>query len=40
MSSDENLDVSARGEAQMQQFLDCLEDCQLVDLGFFGTKYT
>jgi hypothetical protein len=35
LSSDEHLGVSAKGEAQMQQFWDCLEDCQLVDLGFF-----
>jgi hypothetical protein len=35
LSSDEHLGVSAKGESQMQQFWDCLEDCQLVDLGFF-----
>jgi endonuclease/exonuclease/phosphatase family metal-dependent hydrolase len=40
LSSDEHLGVSARGEAQMQQFRDCLEDCQMVDLGFFHPKYT
>jgi hypothetical protein len=40
LSSDEHLGVSAKGEAQMQQFWDCLEDCQLVDLGFFCPRYT
>ena len=29
-----------RGETQMRLFGDCLEDCQLVDLGFCGPKYT
>jgi len=29
-----------RGETQMRLFRDCLEDCQLVDLGFCGPKYT
>jgi hypothetical protein len=34
--SDEHLGANARGEAQMRQFRDCLEDCHLVDLGLVG----
>ena len=40
LSSDEHLGASDRGEAQMRLFRECLEDCQLVDLGFCGPKYT
>ena len=38
--NDEHLGTCTRGEAQMCQFRECLEDCQLVDLGFSGPKYT
>lgn len=36
----EHLSVSARPQAQMLAFRDCLETCQLVDLGFVGYPYT
>jgi hypothetical protein len=29
-----------RGEQQMKLFRECLEDCDLVDLGFSGPKFT
>jgi hypothetical protein len=37
---DEHLGAGARGESQMRQFPECMEDCQLVDLGFSGPKCT
>jgi len=40
LSNEEHTGPTARGESQMRQFRDCLEDCQLVDLGFSGPKYT
>ncbi|KAL6659989.1 hypothetical protein ACP70R_002111 [Stipagrostis hirtigluma subsp. patula] len=40
LSSDEHLGKTERGEAQMKLFRDCLEDCELVDLGFTGPKFT
>lgn len=38
--NDEHCGVSDRGEAQMQLFRDCLEDCQLMDMGFTGPRLT
>ena len=40
LSNDEHMGPTDRGETQMRLFRDCLEDCQLVDLGFCGPKYT
>lgn len=40
LSKDEQCGVSERGDAQMQLFRDCLEDCQLMDLGSTGPKLT
>lgn len=40
LSSDEHLSRGERGEQQMRLFRDCLEDCELSDLGFSGPKYT
>ncbi|KAJ1295891.1 hypothetical protein BS78_01G257900 [Paspalum vaginatum] len=36
LCSEEHLGPSNRGENQMRLFRECLEDCQLVDLGFAG----
>ena len=40
LSSKEHLGPTNRGEAQTRLFRECLEDCQLLDLGFCGPKYT
>lgn len=40
LTNDEHLGPSDRGERQMRLFRECLEDCQLVDLGFCGPKFT
>jgi len=40
LSSDEHLSRGERGEQQMRLFRECLEDCELFDLGFSGPKYT
>ena len=40
LSSDEFLSRGERREQQMRLFRECLEDCDLVDLGFAGPKYT
>lgn len=40
LSNDEHLGPTNRGEAQMWLFRECLEDCNLIDLGFCGPKYT
>ena len=40
LSSKEHLGPTNRGEAQTRLFHECLEDCQLLDLGFCGPKYT
>lgn len=40
LSNDEHLGPTVRDENQMRLFRECLEDCQLVDLGFCGPKFT
>lgn len=40
LSRDEHLSKGIRGENQMKLFRDCLEDCELVDLGYSRPKYT
>ncbi|KAJ1270996.1 hypothetical protein BS78_06G095000 [Paspalum vaginatum] len=40
LSSDEHFSRGERGEQQMRFFRECLEDCELTDLGFSGPKYT
>lgn len=40
LSRDEHLSRGVRGEQQMRLFRECLEDCELVDLGYSGPKYT
>jgi len=40
LSNDEHLGPTNRGEPQMRLFRECLEDCNLIDLGFCGPKYT
>ncbi|KAJ1296597.1 hypothetical protein BS78_01G314000 [Paspalum vaginatum] len=40
LSSEEHMGPTNRGESQMRLFRECLEDCQLMDLGFTGPNYT
>jgi hypothetical protein len=40
LSRDEHMSRVERGEQQMKLFRDCLEDCNLLDLGFIGPKFT
>jgi endonuclease/exonuclease/phosphatase family metal-dependent hydrolase len=40
LTHDEHYGSSERSDAQMLLFRECLEDCELVDLGFTGPKYT
>lgn len=40
LSRDEHMSKVQRGEHQMKLFSECLEDCELVDLGFSGPKFT
>ena len=40
LSRDEHLSKGTKGEHQMKLFRDCLEVCELVDLGYSGPKYT
>jgi hypothetical protein len=40
LTHDEHYGSSERSDAQMLLFCECLEDCELVDLGFTGPKYT
>lgn len=40
LSQDEHLGPRGRTESQIVAFQDCLQDCNLMDLGFTGPKYT
>jgi len=40
LSRDEHLSRRERGEQQIRLFRECLEFCDLVDLGFSGPKFT
>jgi hypothetical protein len=40
LSQDEHVGPRDRTEAQISAFQDCLQDCELMDLGFEGPKFT
>ena len=40
LCKDEHLSRGDRGENQMRLFRECLDDCDLVDLGFSWPNYT
>jgi hypothetical protein len=40
LSQDEHYGARDRSDAQMVLFRNCLDDCNLMDLGFSGPKYT
>jgi hypothetical protein len=40
LSQDEHIGPRDRTEAQICAFQDCLQDCELMDLGFEGPKFT
>ena len=40
VDNSEKWGAAVRKESQMEQFRGCLEECQLSDLGFIGSKYT